>query len=48
VRRALVDESAFALVQQKINDFARFAGKTTPYSLTGITAGRVPGAFQGQ
>jgi len=48
VRRALVDESAFALVQQKINDFARFAGKTTPYSLTGITAGRVLGAFQGQ
>jgi hypothetical protein len=48
VRRALVDESAWATVQQKINDFARFAGKTTPYSLTGITAGRVPGAFQGQ
>jgi hypothetical protein len=48
VRRALVDESAFALLQQKINDFSRFAGKTTPYSLTGITAGRVPGAFQGQ
>lgn len=46
VRRALVDQSAFALVQQKINDFARFAGKTVPYSLTGVTAGRLPGAFQ--
>jgi hypothetical protein len=46
VRRALVDQSAFALLQQKINDFARFAGKTVPYSLTGITAGRLPGAFQ--
>lgn len=46
VRRALVDQSAFALLQQKINDFSRFAGKTVPYSLTGIAAGRVPGAFQ--
>jgi len=46
VRRALVDQSAFALLQQKINDFARFAGKTVPYSLTGVTAGRLPGAFQ--
>jgi hypothetical protein len=46
VRRALVDESAFAALQQKINDFARFAGKTVPYSLTGVTAGRLPGAFQ--
>ena len=46
VRRALVDQSAFALVQQKINDFARFAGKTVPYSLTGVTAGRLPSAFQ--
>jgi len=46
VRRALVDQSAFALLQQKINDFARFAGKTVPYSLTGVTAGRLPSAFQ--
>ena len=46
VRRALTDTSAWALVQKKINDFSRFAGKTVPYSLTGITAGRVPNAFQ--
>ena len=46
VRRALTDESAWALVQKKINDFSRFAGKTVPYSLTGVAAGRVPGAFQ--
>ena len=46
VRRALVDESAMAVLQKKLNDFSRFAGKTVPYSLTGITAGRIPGAFQ--
>jgi hypothetical protein len=46
VRRALTDQSAWALVQKKINEFSRFAGKTVPYSLTGITAGRVPNAFQ--
>jgi hypothetical protein len=46
VRRALTDTSAMAVLQKKLNDFSRFAGKTVPYSLTGITAGRVPGAFQ--
>jgi hypothetical protein len=46
VRRALVDESAMAVLQKKLNDFSRFAGKTVPYSLTSITAGRIPGAFQ--
>jgi len=35
-----------AVLQKKLNDFSRFAGKTVPYSLTGITAGRIPGAFQ--
>lgn len=48
VRRALVDTSAMAMLQKKVNDFARFSGKTVPYSLTGITAGKLPGAFQGQ
>ena len=48
VRRALTDTSAWATLQQKINDFSRFAGKTVPYSLTGITSSRLPGAFQGQ
>jgi hypothetical protein len=46
VRRALTDTSAMAVLQKKLNDFSRFAGKTVPYSLTGIAAGRVPGAFQ--
>jgi hypothetical protein len=46
VRRALTDTSAMAMLQKKLNDFARFSGKTVPYSLTGITAGRLPGAFQ--
>lgn len=46
VRRALTDTSAMAALQKKLNDFSRFAGKTVPYSLTGITAGRIPGAFQ--
>lgn len=46
VRRALTDTSAMAVLQKKLNDFSRFAGKTVPYSLTGITAGRLPGAFQ--
>jgi hypothetical protein len=46
VRRALTDTSAMAVLQKKLNDFSRFAGKTVPYSLTGITAGRIPGAFQ--
>ena len=46
VRRALTDTSAMAVLQKKLNDFSRFAGKTVPYSLTGITAGRVPNAFQ--
>jgi len=46
VRRALTDTSAMAVLQNKLNDFSRFAGKTVPYSLTGITAGRIPGAFQ--
>ena len=46
VRRALTDQSAMAVLQKKLNDFSRFAGKTVPYSLTGITAGRVPNAFQ--
>lgn len=46
VRRALTDTSAMAVLQKKLNDFSRFAGKTVPYSLTGVTAGRLPGAFQ--
>ena len=48
VRNALTDTSQMAILQKKINDFSRVATKGIPYSLTGITASRLPGAFQGQ
>jgi len=48
VRNALTDTSQMAILQKKINDFSRFATRGVPYSLTGITASRLPSAFQGQ